>query len=388
MAGANPSLNVLDAFQRALPQALGEDLLALYLEEGLEASQSRLWLFVAPGLQVLQLREAFFPLWQAYPDAFRRGPAVVTLDDFALYRMLFPSQAAYLQEAGRLLAGDPIWPHLPAPPPLDPLVSLAHLAAETMRCSALLAAPESNKALEAKLHYLVRQISSEKLDDGAGVPEHLGALYAYLAEQEAHYPAYQWDGPLPVEPPPPHLPGLVSLVSRAYRLIIVMPQVDQELLNNTDWAAVVDLVSDEFSEIVLATPWQLCLAASVKWAAELFTRSFELAWGSDVLADCDFLDSHLAASAAAHPVRVLVEQFPADYLTVEEEGLGILIHDVQNKLLAIQLRNELVSRLRGIPSEQAPEKLPGREAPPHFRIAANFRQFRWWSNYLSASLRS
>lgn len=385
MADTKPSLNVLDGFQRALPQALGEDLLALYLEEGTDVSQSRLWLLVAPDLPVLQLREVFLPLWQAHPGAFQRGPAVATLDDFVLYRLLFPDRAAFLQDAGQLLAGEPVWSRLPTPSPPNPIRSLARLAADAMDCSAWLAVPESREALEAQLIRLARQVSDQEAG-GAGMLDHLGALYAHLAEQERRYPAYQWEGEPPAELPPPNLPGLIALIGRAYRLIVVMPQVDLDLLSKTDWALVADLVSNEFNEIVLATPWQLRLAASVEWAVELFTRSFDLVWGSDVLAACCPLDSDLVLGSAVHPVRVLVEQFPADYLTVEEEALGDLIHDVQNKLLGIQLRNEVLSRLQKLPSEQAPEKLPGREAPPHDRIAATFRQFRWWSRYLSAPL--
>ena len=61
-----------------------------------------------------------------------------------------------------------------------------------------------------------------------------------------------------------------------------------------------------------------------------------------------------------------------------------LIHDAQNVLLNIQLRNEVLARQRGVSAQSPPEPLPGRETSAHQRIAANFHHFRWWLRHLSA----
>ena len=156
-------------------------------------------------------------------------------------------------------------------------------------------------------------------------------------------------------------------------------------LTSVDWTAVAELISNGFTGIMLATPWQLRLVACVEMAQDMCLRSFEQVWVSDVLADCQPVGTHVKRNAAALPLRALVEQLPGRYMTVPEDELGSFIHDVQNILLNIQLRSELMARFRGAPSPQPPGPLPGRGSPPHERVAAIFRQFHWWAeHHLSA----
>ena len=125
------------------------------------------------------------------------------------------------------------------------------------------------------------------------------------------------------------------------------------------------------------------LVASVGMAADHYMGSFENVWGSDVLAGCHADERHVMKSMARQPVRVLVERLPAAYCTVEEPELDKLIHDVQNVLLNIQLRSEVIARRRGEAAPRPPDPLPGRETPAHQRLAANFCHFRWWAEHLT-----
>ena len=84
------------------------------------------------------------------------------------------------------------------------------------------------------------------------------------------------------------------------------------------------------------------------------------------------------------PVQVLVEQFPAAYCTAKESGLGKLIHRMQNILLNIQMREEILARQSRTVAQKPPTPLPGRETPNHQRVAANFSHFHWWTEYLVA----
>ena len=367
---------------RALPSALGDDFLALCLLEGVTR---RLWLFVRPEAELKKVREAFLPLWKRYAGLLERGPSVVTPADLAHYSLLFPGYARDLRDEAQLLAGEAVWAHWPEPPPLDPLVELADIAAETMRCSALLASNGPQVELERELFQVVTQQAGLDVAPGSPPLEMLEALYAYLAAQSEDYPTYGWDGAPPAEAAPSHLPGLLALVGLKYQLIGVMPHVDRSVLTSIDWPAVKDLVANEFTSIGLATPWHLRLVAKVALAQDLYLGTFESLWGSDLLDDCKPEWGHVMRSAAVLPIRVLVEQLSPDYMTVDEAELGDLIHDVQNALLNIQLRNELTARLQGVTASCPPETLPGREAPPHQRLAANFRHLRWWSEYLVAS---
>jgi len=368
---------ILD-IQSALPVALGDDLLALYFSDG------RLWLCIRPETEMQRVREAFLPLWTRYAGVFTHGPAVATPADLNRYSQFFPDHIRRLWDEAQLMAGADVLRQAPKPAPPDPVVQLAQIAAETMRCSALLVPTVSNAELERRLLQVATRQAGLALTTDPPPLEILDALHTYLAEQSGRYPAYHWDAPPPAEAPPAHLPGLLALVGLDDKLIIVMPQVDRPLLTGIDWNAVVELVSYEFTGVILATPWQLRLAATVELALELYLGSFELVWGNDLLADCQPAERSIMARAAALPVCALVEQLPAGYLTVEEAELGQLIHDVQNVLLRIQLRNEVMARLKGVSARRPPEPLPGREAPSSQRIAANFRHFRWWAEYLTA----
>jgi hypothetical protein len=367
---------------RALPSVLGDDFLALYLCDGVT---KKLWLFVRPEAEMKRVREAFLPLWQRYAGPLERGPVVVSPTDFSRYSLLFPGCVRDLRDRAQLLTGEGNWAHWPDPPPMDQLVQLADIAAEAMRCSQLLALNGPGVELERDLYRVVSQQAGLDIAPDTPSLDMLEALYTYLAAQREDYPAYDWDGAPPAEAAPTHLPGLLALVGLKYQLIGVMPHVDRSVLDGIDWPAVKALAANEFTTIGLTTPWHLRLVASVALAQDLYLHTFESLWGSDLLDDCKPSQRHVMRSAAVLPVRVLVEQLSPAYMTVDEAELGDLIHDVQNALLNIQLRNELTARLQGVAPNCPPEPLPGREAPLHQRLAANFGYLRWWSEYLVAS---
>jgi len=259
-----------------------------------------------------------------------------------------------------------------------------------MRCSALISpavlSAQRRTALERRLiRVAIRQAGLELAADAPAL-EVLASLHRFLLEQSELYPVYDWEGTLPCQTPPNLLPGLVALIGLEDDLIVVMPRVDRSLLSDTDWDAVAKLVSDDFSGVMLTTPWQLRLVAAVELAMHLYIRSFDLVWGSDVLAGLQPTEQHVMVSAAALPLRILVEQLPAAYLTVEESGLDRLIHDVHNTLLNVQLHGELLARRKGTAVPRPPEPPPGQEPPPHQRIAAAFQHLRWWAELLTADV--
>ena len=369
--------------QRALPAVLGDDLLALiHLDAGLTRLDDELWLLIRPETSMESIRQACFPLWARYAETLKKGPVVARPADLDHFTRLFPDRARYLQDRAELLAGTEQWRQWSEPGSPDPLAMLAHLAHDTMRYSAFLGLAEPDPVVEEQLMQVAIRQAGLKLEPGTPASEVLALLHAHLVAHHEHHSAFQWDGSHPPDPPPAHLPGLVALIGLKYELIIVMPQVDRALISGTDWAKVRELVSNEFTGIMLATPWQLRLLACVDMAQDLYLRSFDQVWGSEVLVDCQPTEYRLMRTAAALPVRILMERFPADYVTTREEDLGDLIHDVQNLLLNVQLRSELMARMRGIPSRHPPEPLPGRETPPHQRVAANLGHFRWWADHL------
>lgn len=389
-----PSLqDALTEIARALGASLGENLLALYAFDDLASgadSGAALWLFIRPGTQMQQVHQAFYPLWTQYAQVLGRGPSILTPADLERCSLLFPFDTGCLHAEARLIIGADVRQQLPELPQPDPAARLARIAGEAIRCSALLAPStlkgEQRRELKNRLGRAAALLIDSKPEGATPPIEMLTSLHAHLASQSHQLATYHWDGPPPAEVPPPHLPGLIALVGWEHQLIVVLPRVDRSLLSDLDWEKVAELVSDEFTNVLVATPWQLRLAASVEFAIDHNLQLFETIWGSDLLADCRPDKRHIALSAAEIPFQTLVERFPARYLTEGEETLGKLIHDIQNILLNVQLRNEIVARKQGIPAQQPPEPLPGRETPPHQRIAANFNHLRWWVEHLTADI--
>jgi hypothetical protein len=367
-----------------LTTLLGDDLLALYESDAGDGT-GRLWLSVRPGTSPQRVREAVYPFWRRHRSLLAGGPFLATPDDGLRVARVLPQEVAAFRVGARLLQGDDLLAQALRITGADPLHALAWMAGETLIGSAVLASPDEDwrQATGSTLRL------SERLSRAAGRPgvaasrspmQALAGLHAYLAAEAGRHPAYRWKGRASGERPPPHLPGLLALLGWGERLIVVLPEVNQAILAAIDWPHVADLVTGEFETILVATPWQMRLVASVAEAVSFTFRSFELVWGADVLAGCRPSDQDVRLSSAMLPVRTLVERLPAEYLTVDESELGGLIHAVQNVLQNIQMRNELWARIRGVAPRRPPEPLPGRETPPHQRVEALFRHLRWWTD--------
>ena len=361
-----------EARQQAL-SILDDDLLALYREPS-----GDYWVIIRDETDLVGVRHAWQVLQAQDKEAFSRGPAVLTPADFPAYRLLFHYRLQGLLAHSELVAGDD-WlaeQDLAAP---DPKLALGQIAADLLRCSSLLATPSKDGELE---HRLFRLQNSLGLSPETEPVAALASAHAYLAGREEELPEFAWQGESPQDDPPEHLPELLSLVELDHHLVIVMPRVDAELLQQIDWPAVAGLVSDEFARIMLASPWQLRLVAAVSRAVDKFLLSFDRVWGVDLLTDCNPDNRAVRSSAAALPAKMLVERCPADYCAVAEADLPMLVHDLQNVQLNIQLRQEVLARRLGGNSQQPPTILPGREAPVDERVAANRDHFRWWMQFL------
>ena len=375
--------------QERLPVALGDDLLALYRSAAGDRHE-RLWLCVRPETPPSQVHAAVYPLWRNAPSAPTPGPFLATPADCARYARILPQEVAAFHAGAELLYGDDLLAEALAAADVDPLRALAWIAHEALIGSAVVASPDvdwrqttgSTLRLSERL---VRAAGRAGIASPGSQPAVLAGLHAFLAAESRHHPAYLWDGQAPAGRPPRNLPGLLALVGWGERLIVVLPQVDQDLLASIDWPRVADLVTGEFETLLVATSWQLRLVATVAEAIGSILRSFELVWGADILAGCRPSAADGRISAAMLPIRTLIERLPVDYLPADESELGGLIHAVQNVLQNIQMRNELWARIRQVEPRRPPEPLPGREAPPHRRVAALFRHLRWWSDRWAGS---
>jgi len=383
MTAGQPGKLGIAALER-LPAVLGDDLLALY-RFAPSGCPERLWLCVRPETPLLQVRAAVHPLWQSASPAPAPGPFLATPADCARYVRILPQEVAAFHAGAQLLCGADLLQEALAAAGADPLHALAWIAQEALIGSAVVASPDldwrqttgSTLRLSERL---ARAAGRAGIASPGSPPAALAGLHAFLAAESSRHPAYLWDGQAPAGRPPRDLPGLLALVGWGGRLIVVLPQVDQDLLAAIDWPRVAELVTGEFETLLVATPWQLRLVATVAEAISSVLQSFEPVWGADLLADCRPSQADARISAAVLPVRTLVERLPADYLPVADSELGDLIHAVQNVLQNIQICSELWARTRQVEPRRPPEPLPGREATPHQRIAALFHHLRWWTD--------
>ncbi|MBN1318817.1 MAG: hypothetical protein JXA42_25275 [Anaerolineales bacterium] len=382
----NLTENIIKSLKDNLTSSLGENFIALYHHDDSPAmnnpSDLSTWIVVSPDTDIHLIRQATLPLWKKHAGAMGAGPAVVTPDDIARYQQLYPIVLKEILTPDHLIAGRNILDFVLQNRQPDPLIQLAHVAAEALFCSALVApaslTPEKESALIVRLSRLARSLNITLDTDPI---ETLFAIHRYLEGNQIT--EYQWQG-LPADTePPPHLPNALSLIGFKNQLIVILPQLDRSSLSTTDWNNVTQLVSDEFDNIFVASPRQLILAATVRLAADLAILSFECIWGADILADYIPNEQNIMTSMVFKPLQVLVENLPSLYCTVPESDLGNLIHDTQNILHNIQLQNEILARCDSLSPFMPPNPLPGKEIPNQQRIDAIFRHFRWWVEYLS-----
>jgi len=62
----------------------------------------------------------------------------------------------------------------------------------------------------------------------------------------------------------------------------------------------------------------------------------------------------------------------------DADAIHVLIHDLQNRLLNVQLEHELLYRLLSFERFDQPA-LPDRDAPSTERLDGIFEQLDWWS---------
>jgi hypothetical protein len=386
MKGTHPTLL---AFGKALASALDEGFLALYVLDEPASGTSAIgriipsaWILTASNPDLRAVRRTYRMVCSQLPLEPAGGPAVISAEEWPTYLRLFPDRARTLLGNFRLIQGKPVLHEWEGPEPVTTLTSLARVAAESLLCSALVVGEHLSLERQADLHARLRLTADDCLGRAPVRPhpvDNLIALHAYLDSVAGTWPDFAWDGSPPTDAPA-RLPGLISLYSLGNQLVVVMARLDRPVLQGTDWGTVAELVSTEYENIVLATPWQLRLTGNTILAADLTAGSFEHVWGIHLLADCCPSDSQVVASLISRPVQFLAERLPALYSTTAEADLSALAHDLQNILLNSQLQAEVIARRWGMSLPHPPGPLPGHEAPIHDRMVAIERQFRWWAH--------
>lgn len=352
-------------------------------------SDLTLMALVAETDNLEHLRTAFLPLWSQTQPTLARPLAAATNATWQRHLDLNPIVAHHLARRSQHLWGA----ESPVTRKLPPLTERAAFMADVvMQASPALTAPVLSPAdaplyqewLRGVAHLL--GLSPSSRDDTpslfAAVQSRLTAL---LPETElAPDPAHLLAPPRAAEPPPltdapSMLPELLAIYEKADRLIFVLPD-QPSLWQKIDWSAVAETMTGECAALQLTTSRQFRLAVSYHYPVHYVLRSYRHLWGEDVLANLPVTRQRLWQDAARLPSLLETVQLPQRYLAAADDELSSVIHDFQNKLLNVQLRHELLLRMKIANKTAPPRPLPPRTDPPARRIAGIFQHLNFWAN--------
>lgn len=389
---ANPSeVQAIEATLSALQESFGSDLLACYRHGALAASQARLYLgesnllaIVSGGITLHEVRAALHPIWTAFGSALESAPTVTTWPALERHLALAPLFAHTLSETAELISGTSLIPKMPEPSKLD---TLAHYAAVTMSGSAalvptLLSWHEANEATMS-LRSLAAHLSNGMLPTSSSPQELFEQVQLAIGPQIAALDGGAEEVELP-DQSPPLLEGLVSIYERDHNLILVFPDQGPDQLGHRvrsiDWVSVANRVADQYRAVRMTTPKQFRLIVQREMASDFHLNSFDHAWGVEILEGVRAALRRVLRELALAPSEILVSTLPRAYVCSHEADLAMLIHDLQNRLLNVQLKHELLCRIESWPVDLPPSKLPDRDADIRLRLDSAVRHLDWWTN--------
>jgi hypothetical protein len=374
-----------------LHRALGDRLEAVYALDDIYATyrQDRTaeayLLFVFRELPDLgQLRSIFRS--KLLPAVHPHDVGLALVDSGLLDRqqMLQPLLAEHLATKGRLLYGTP---QRVSSDQADALDSLARLAGRAMFCSATLAPsmlpPRDYRELTTGLQRLAADVGVWHADSlSLGAERLVSEVEATLAARIRTASPFTWQLQAGLQAPP-LIPDLLAIYEWDHGLLLILPDDDPDGLANliveTDWDAVASRLAPQYRALRVTSPSQLRLVAMREMPADLVFENLEHAWGVDPLADLEVEQPFLLRDLARMPSEMEMMVVPQLFINAPDQDLPMLVHDLQNKLLNVQLRDELYRRFTGREAVAPPKTPTDRSATILERIEAVRRTCRWWA---------
>lgn len=388
----NRNLKAVYAVQGALQRTLGEQLTALYSFGGLSActychsaTGISLLVVISDDARMQDVREALRHVWKLHSGVLGQLPLVARRKAMLRHIALDPLLAFDLQATGERLAGESLVAEQPIP---DPVKILARIANETMHASAILAPTMISQQESTKAINSLRRLAAEYLAEDYSTVEDPAKIYAgvleYLSYQLSRHEDLAWKVP-EKSGSAPVLEVLLAVYSVENQLVLVLPDLPPEEIKDRiraiSWRSVASRIAGEYRGMQLSTPVQLRLILQLERAADYALGTYEHAWGSDPIADLDSDRLLVLRDLARLPSDILIDFLPRSLIICDDDDLPVLVHDLQNKLLNVQLRNELFSRVQYSVAAMPPEPLPDRSAPNHVRIEAIANQLDWWADH-------
>ena len=395
MQGMNAALNNIT---QTLVADLGAQLEAVFLFGSQAAQQyktavsdTNLLLITAPDANIHAIRRSFYPLWQQHKMVLKRAPLVANRHALKRHLQLNPHLALNLLQHGQQLAGKPM-PDGYFRTSVNPAEVYAHLAQQLLDASAALSQTSDSQA-EVMLNRLARQISNQPLAQGETAVTQYNLVQQALTTVLNQLPAAKnWHKAAQTGPGSPTIPGLQAIYNENNKNIFVFNQLTPAQISQINWQALAQHLPQSDASLHITTVAQFCLMTLYNKALDLRFNKYQHKWGIHFLPRLTASSRQILRQAARMPSQILIDALPHSFLTAtnsNDDTLHKLIHDYQNRMLNIQLENELLFRLRLIPAKyEPPEPLPPPTTASPKRLDAIFQHLEWWADFYQSALQA
>lgn len=394
-----PPMNAaLQNITQTLTADLGSQLEAIFLfgSQAAEtyqtaASDTNLLLITSPQANSHTIRESFYPLWQQHKALLKRAPLVANRHALKRHLRLNPHLALNLLQYGRQLTGEPM-PDGFFRTRVNPAEVYAHLTQQLLDASAALS-QNSNPQDKMLLNRLGRQVSNRPLPQAETAVNQFNIVQQALTAVLNQLPAAQsWHKAAQTGPASPTIPGLQAIYNENHKNIFVFNQLTPQQISRINWQTLAQHLPQSNDSLHVTTVAQFCLMTLYDRALDLRFNKFQHKWGIHFLPRLTPSNRQILRQAARIPSQILIDALPHSYLTAgdtKDDTLHKLIHDYQNRMLNIQLENELLFRLGLIPAKfDPPAPLPERDAAPLERLDAIFQHLEWWADFYQTALQA
>ncbi|GJM41189.1 MAG: hypothetical protein DHS20C20_14710 [Ardenticatenaceae bacterium] len=391
----NPALN---SIAQTLKTDLGSQLEAVFLfgsqtakQKATAVSDSNLLLITKPETNIQTIRNSFYPLWQTNKMMLKRAPLIANRRALSRHLQLNPQLALNLLQHGQQLAGDPVSIDI-FRTPANPYEIYADLSLKLLDASNALV-PNSEPESELTLNRLFRQITNKSAEATDTAVSQFNTVQQAVTAVLNKLPAAKiWHTAAQSGPTSPNIPGLQAIYTENKRNIFVFNQLTPQQIRQINWQTVAQHLPRPDDALHITTVAQFCLMALYDKALDLRFNKYSHKWGIHFLDKLKPSNYQILRQAARIPSHILVDALPHSMLTAtnaNDETLHKLIHDYQNRMLNIQLENELLFRLGLIPAKFVPpEPLPEPDVPASERLDAIFQHLDWWTDFYQTALQS
>ncbi len=333
-----------------------------------------------------QIRQAIRPIHQPNQPL----PYIATPTALTRHLQLNPLLAHFFHHSSQRLLGQPIETEPTAVSVPERIGLLAGIAIEASK----IIAPQLLNKQEAQSSHQTLDNLAAHLQIGRNIQtsrpiQTLASIQAYLAQWIATHPDTQWQTPAPTGAPP-LVDALVAIYERQDQLIFILPDWPPDkikaYLYEVDWSAVSESLTGQYKSLQITTPSLFRLMLQYHNPADHFFQNYNHAWGINALTSLEIPRWRVYQDLARFASQMEVHTFPQAFITAENHQLNRFIHDYQNKLLNIQLREELLYRLTGQERVSPPTPLPERTATTTEKVDATHQQFNWWANHYTEKM--